>query len=197
MKGLRIRLCCLALVLTAAAAGGEVKPLEVESTRRAVGLSSENHWIVRDPGGSAQPPASTGLYRETLDLGFIGSVYHPNLMSYSLDALLGLAQLTGLPGADGVEAPAEGLQHSLIADLHLRTLWLQEKPLSFSLYADRGDGFHGLGTFEESRVKETAVGGLLNWRNEALPLTFSIQKRSREEERGQHRRTVQFYDGRR
>ena len=185
----RVLICSLALVLVAAAAGraapvdGEVRPFTIESTRRAVGVSSENHWIVQGPAGSGQPPAASGLYRETLDLGFIGSVYHPNLMSYSLDALLGLSQQAGLSRPEEAAGEGQALQHSLIADLHLHTRWLQEKPLSFSLHADRSDGFHDIGTFEEARVKETALGGLLSWQNAALPLTLSVEKRVRDEAR--------------
>ncbi len=178
---LRIPICSLALALAVAAIGPAspaeegARPFTIESTRRALGVSTENHWVVQDPGASGLPPASDSLFRETLDLGFVGSVYHPNLMSYSLDAVLGLSQQA--------DTAARAFQHSLIADLHFRTLWLQEKPLSFSLYADRGDGFHDIGTFEEARVKETALGGLLSWQNEAVPLTLSAEKRIRDETR--------------
>lgn len=187
---LPIPLC--GLLLAALAAGrahpddDEFRAVTVESTRRAAAISTDNDWVVQNPGESGGSRSASGLYRETLDLGFAGSVYHPNLLSYSLDALLGLSQ------RDGAGAEPQSLRHSFIANLHLRTYWLREKPLSFSLYADRSDDFRDISSFEEARLRETVLGGLLNWTNEAAPLTFSVEKRIGEEQRD----TLGFFEDR-
>jgi hypothetical protein len=50
----------------------------VHSTKRTLSVSAENRWAVQEQ------TARDGEYRESLELDFTGSIYHPNLLSYTL-----------------------------------------------------------------------------------------------------------------
>lgn len=161
--GLLLSLCLGA----GAGPDGEIRAFTVQSTKRSLTLSAENRWAVEEQA------SRNGEYRESLELAFTGSVYHPNLLAYTLETRLGLLQL-----GDG-----QSLSPGLIADLHFLADWLKEKPYSFSLYADHGEDYRDFDLFETARVLETAFGGSGSWNNALAPFSFSARKSWREEHR--------------
>ena len=166
----RTSICGLLLTLCLGAGAGpeeEIRAFTVHSTKRSLSVSAENRWAVEEQA------TRSGEYRESLELAFAGSVYHPNLLSYALETRLGLLQLED----------AQSLSPGLIADLHFLADWLKEKPYSLSLYADHGEDYRDWDLFETARVRETAFGGFGYWNNDLAPLAFSARKSWREEQR--------------
>jgi hypothetical protein len=162
---------CLLLLTLGFGAGArpeeEIRAFTAHSTKRTLSVSAENRWAVQ---GEA---ARDGEYRETLELAFTGSVYHPNLLSYSLQTRLGLQQ----------QEDGQSLSHGLVADLHFLADLLKEKPYSLSLYTNHGEDYLDSDLFDTGRVRETDLGGFGYWDNALAPLTLSARKSWRETER--------------
>ena len=175
-------LACLVVLIGLVAAGvsaqqeEEIRAFTVKSVTRSVWLSAQDQWLVFDQPFSGLSTSRNGQYREGIELDFAGSVYHPNLMSYELDSRLGFAQWEGT-GANSV-APAQ----ELTANVHFLTNWLQKKPLSFSLYADRRDDFPEYSIFDRAQVSQSALGGFAHWTNGVAPLSLSMEKNWKQEQ---------------
>jgi hypothetical protein len=163
------------LVVLAAAAGTaqeteEVRAFTIRSVERGVWLSAADQWLVFDQPYAGTSTTRTGNYREGIRLGFAGSVYHPNLVTWGLDLRLGLAQWEGT----GERAVAPG--RDLTADVHFSTAWLQAKPLSFVLYADTRDDYPEYDLVDRARVSRSALGGSARWTNGFAPVSLSVEK---------------------
>jgi hypothetical protein len=162
---------CLLLLTHCLGAGArpeeEPRAFTVHSTKRTLSVSAENRWAVQEQ------TARDGEYRESLELDFTGSIYHPNLLSWSLQTRLGLLQ----------QEDGQSLNQGLVADLHFLAGLLEEKPYSLSLYTNHGEDYRDWSLFETGRVRETDVGGFGYWDNAVAPLTVSARKSWRETER--------------
>ncbi len=78
----------------------EVRAFRLRSEKRSITVSAENRWLVPEGAGEAQ---RNGLYRQSLELDFSGSVYHPNFLSYALASRLGVSEWDALRGSwDGL-----------------------------------------------------------------------------------------------
>jgi hypothetical protein len=155
----------------------EIRALAVTSVTSSAWLSARDQWLVFDLPFAGLLTTRNGRYREGIELRLAGSVYHPNLMSYVIASRLGLAQWEG-DGANAV-TPAQ----ELTANFHVLTTWLQKKPLSFSLYADRQDDFPDADIFDRAEVSRSALGGSAQWTNGFAPLSFSLEKSWAQEQR--------------
>jgi hypothetical protein len=171
-------LVLIGLVATGASAQQEeqIRAFTVNSVTRSAWLSARDQWLIFDQPFSGPSTTRNGQYREGVELDFAGSVYHPNLMSYVLDSRLGFAQWEG-SGANAV-----ALAQELTANVHFLTNWLQKKPLSFSLYADRRDDFPEYNIFDRAQVSQSAVGGFARWTNGVVPLSLSLEKSWKQEQ---------------
>jgi hypothetical protein len=169
-------LVCLLVLIGFVATGAsaqqeeEIRAFTVKSVTRSAWLSVRDQWLVFDLPFSGLSTTRNGHYREGVELSFAGSVYHPNLMSYVLNSRLGFAQWEGT-GANSA-APAQ----ELTANIHFLTNWLQKKPFSFSLYADRKDDFPEYNIFDRAQVSQSALGGIAHWTNGVAPLSLSLEK---------------------
>ena len=147
-----------------------VRAFTIRSDRRSVTVSAENRWL--EAAGEAD---RSGQYRQSLELDFSGSVYHPNFLSYALASRLGVSEWED--GAAG-QPPTYGL----IADVHFLASFLQEKPFPFRFHLDRLDDLQEYSLFERARVAETALGGTAHWNNRWAPLLLSVEQSWKEEQ---------------
>jgi hypothetical protein len=152
----------------------EVVPFTIRSERRSLTLSAEDNWLIGETAGP-QTASQDGQYRQSIEMDFYGSVYHPNLMTYVLDSRLGVSQWqSGTPE----EPPSVGL----IADVHFLSTFLREKPYPFGFQFDRHDGFQKYSVFDRARVTETALGGDARLKNDVIPLQVSVRQSWKDEE---------------
>jgi hypothetical protein len=174
---------CLAILCALAATGAfgqqeeVIRALTVTRVTSSVWASARDQWLVFDLPFAGLLTTRNGNYREGIELSLAGSVYHPNLMSYVLASRLGLAQWEGT-GASAV-APAQ----ELTANFHVLTNWLQRKPVSFTLYADRRDDFPDADILDRAEVSRSALGGSARWANGFAPLSLSLEKSWAQEQR--------------
>ena len=155
----------------------EVRAFTIRSDKRSATVSAENRWIAPEAAGADR----SGLYRQSVELDFSGSVYHPNFLAYALASRLGVSEWES-----GTAGPATA--YGLIADLHFLASFLQEKPYPFSFHFDRRDDYQEYSLFERARVAETALGGSGRWDNGWAPLLLSVEQSWKEEQ--QAARTV-------
>jgi hypothetical protein len=158
---------------TASPQESEVRAFTIRSEKRSVTVSAENRWLLPEEA-SSQPGYRNGEYRQSLELDFSGSIYHPNLLTYALATKLGVSEWEG----GLLEEP---VSYGLIADVHFLASLLREKPYPLSFHFDRRDDLLEYGIFDRVRVAETVLGGNGHWENPWVPLSLSVEQTWKEE----------------
>ncbi len=152
-------------------AADQVNAFMFSSDRRSITLAAEDQWLASNPLASGWTPFSRdGRYREIVGLGFSGSMYHPDLFSWVLNADLGLSQWEG--DSFGAASPIQ----SLTANLHFVATLLRTKPLSVVLHADRQDDVPESSLLETGRVSNSSIGASFGWANSFAPVSVSLDQ---------------------
>jgi hypothetical protein len=105
----------------------------------------------------------------SIGVGALGSIYHPDLLSYSLNIAPGYVyQATGLPGA--MTSSSEFLQsYSVTGTI------LQLKPYSTTLFANAGHDILEYDFFNSVIADQRTWGANSGFREGPVPFTFSFQ----------------------
>ncbi|MFH1853201.1 MAG: hypothetical protein ABIA75_12740, partial [Candidatus Neomarinimicrobiota bacterium] len=117
-------------------------------------------------------------FREVLEIGGDGSIYHPNLMVYSLALDAGLNQnLFSWAGPQQSQSTDRGF----FRNIAFQSALLSKKPLSVSLgylrkYRQLNNDF-----FQDSEDLTRRANLNATWRNRRLPLSFGYTTDQREE----------------
>ncbi len=126
----------------------EITPFTIKSTRRLLVIDTENQWTERYlAAGDVRESRKRDFYKENVDLGFIGSVYHPNLMNFNLDVQLGFSQ------EKEESPPGESSATTSLGNWRWVSNWLRKKPYAFSLFTSRSDFTRNYEFFERVRTR--------------------------------------------
>ncbi|NOX97086.1 MAG: hypothetical protein GXO98_03290 [Nitrospirae bacterium] len=149
----------------------ESAPFTIKSTRRLLVINTENQRTERYlPSSDSEEVRKRSFYKENLELSFEGSVYHPNLMNFNLDAQFGLSQQKEESGI------GKSFDTASLGNLRWVTNWLAKKPYAFSLFVDKRNFTRNYEFFERVKTERTAVGGRGRWENKIVPIYYSLEK---------------------
>lgn len=144
----------------------------------------------REKGGGILFERTEARFEERLGLKTRGSVYHPNLLEFSLDTSLGLRQQIFSGDLDGQE-------HTFPYEYQIHLNFLREKPYGFNLFALRSSNPIGRTFFETIDMESDSYGGTFRYQNKIFPMTLLLLNQSTKEDsleykRNRTERTVDF-----
>ncbi len=156
----------------------EVRFFSLKNDQRSISFqTSQDARVMTNAAEEFRDTYTRGSYEEDLELGFTGSIYHPNFMNFNLDTTLGLTQIRNRHLEEKTK------DNEIVSNVYLFTNWLQEKPFGFGLYLNKQDTQKKYDFFDNVKINEFSYGCIGHWTNDILPLRVSAEKSRKTEEK--------------
>lgn len=144
----------------------------------------------REEGGGRPFERKETRFEELLQLKTRGSLYHPNLLDFRIDATFGLRQQV-------FSGDLDDRKHTFPQEYHVHLNFLREKPYGFNLFALRSSNPVGRTFFETIDIESDSYGGAFRYQNKLFPMTLlllnqSTKEDSRDYKRDRNERTADF-----
>ncbi len=124
------------------------------------------------PGSTGETVRERLYLAPTLDLGLKGSVYHPNLLEYTLDAKGGYVWETVTTTTSGTKQTVD--QNSVLQSYLFNVHVLDGKPYAGTFFAAKDHTFRDYDFFNRVTVDVERYGGNLGWSQGPVPMTLSF-----------------------
>lgn len=128
----------------------------------------------RTAGGAFATKESELTFREGLDLDGAGYVYHPNLLAWDTSLRIGARQQKNR--TDGGGSRNDGF----LARYRVRGVVLQEKAITFRMFAEEGQSFRDSDFGESSEIRQDRFGLETRIKSD-FPATFLVESLTLEE----------------
>ncbi|MCF6237285.1 MAG: hypothetical protein L3J79_00460 [Candidatus Marinimicrobia bacterium] len=172
-------LLCLFLVPGILAQSMNIKWIKFQLDKWKAELNSETESRLRELSGVRYTGESQrNDFQEEFSLAGQGSIYHPNLLVFFIDATMGFQQGT----YDISNSSYPGTRNAgLLRNFNFQTRILPQKPVSFSTSIYRNSQLKEDSFFDNNKTSLARETIQINWSNLVFPLAFNYSQNAQKE----------------
>lgn len=152
----------------------EIRPFTLRELSGALDLRFE-YEDDREKGLGQSFQKKQTRFEERLNLKTQGSIYHPNLLKFDLSTSMGLRQ-------ELFRGEFKDNTNTYPYEYSINLNFIQKKPYSFNLFANRSSNPVSRAFFETIDVNSDSYGGAFRYQNKLFPVTLLLLSQSTKED---------------